>query len=445
MPENYKPAGSDVTYVVPSLNDAADGPQAFRDFADTIPKALSPAVGVHIKAANYTLTVGDNGSLVSMDTSAGDLTVTLPVNSPTFLAPIGAVIVVGNTGKVRGKKVTIIAASGVTLRDSAVRVIELFRMVSLIQVEKDSWIINAGTGGAPAPGVPSAPKLNTAVAGPANITVGWAKPVDDGGSPLTGYTVETSKDSGKTWVIGGAFGPTILTGTLTGLTPAIVYQVRVKAANDNGFGDPSNVLTATPIAPFNNATGGDITTFVDAGKTFRRHTFLNNGTFTITQAYTDFTYVLFGGGAGGGSFGFDGGGPHGGGAGGGGGYYTTTGILDAKGYPAVVGQGGGNNGYGGNAGGDTSFNTFVAGGGGGGAWGQDAQIAGDGRTGNPNGTANGGNGSGANHPQTSPAAGKQGTWALSGSTSAGGAGGNENDKPGKSGSAGAVVIQYQIA
>lgn len=249
MPEKYRPKGSNVEYTVPTLDEPADGPLAFRDFADSIPQNLSPAIVINRKTANYTLAATDNGSVVSMDTTAGDLTVTLPANSPEFNAPIGAVIVVANFGKTRNKKVTISAASGVTLRDLSVRTVELYRMAALLQVEKDSWVINAGTGGAPAPSVPTAPNLVSAVAEPARAVLTWEKPVDDGGSPLTGYTVEVSKDAGKTWTVGASFDPTKLQGTVSNLTVGATYQVRVKASNSDGFSEPSNSLQVIPLDP----------------------------------------------------------------------------------------------------------------------------------------------------------------------------------------------------
>ena len=455
MSEKYRPAGSNVEYTVPTLDEPADGPKGFRDFADSIPKDLSPVVQISKKTAAYTLLAADSGSVVSMDTSAGDLVVTLPVNSPTFLAPVGAVIVVANAGKTRGKKVTVVAASGVTLRDSAVRTVELYRMVSLIQVEKDSWIINAGTGGTPAPGVPSAPKLDTAVAGPANITVTWSKPVDDGGSPLTGYTVETSVDAGKNWVIGGAVGPTVLSDVLDGLTPSAVYEVRVKAANTNGFGDPSNVLTATPTQPFNDAEGGAITYVNRDGTRFKRHTFSSGATLTVIRSTKPFTLFACGGGGGGGGGGIADIG-YGGMGGGSGGAFDKQGVKIPVGdVPVVVGNGGtGSAWYGaGTRGGNSSIGSYLTcGGGGGGNFASPPDSAWHGQptpgnAGSEGGSSTGGTGGGGQTGTTTPAPPVLSAKGLSASIGAGGNGTGQDSggAPGGPGVPGIVLVEYEVA
>jgi hypothetical protein len=444
MPEKYKPTGSSIEFTVPSLDDPADGPQAFRDFADTIPQGLAAAVPIHPKTADYSLLLEDDGCVVTVNTSTANHSVTVPAHSKVAF-PIGAVVVVGNVGTKRDSVVNLVADAGVTIRDISVRTINNNHLAALIQIEQDSWIINAGTGGAPKPATPGAPVLVSVVAGPASAVLTWTKPSDDGGSPLTGYVVETSSDAGKTWANSGNFSASELKGTVSNLK-VVEYEFRVRASNTNGFSDPSNIIKVTPKTPWNAATGGTITEIVVGNKKIRRHIFTFSSNFVVESFNLPFTVYLLGGGGGGGHGGFDGGGPHGGWPGGGGGYFTFNNqVLTVMSYPINIGGGGPPGGYGGGPGGDTAAFGYVAGGGGGGAWGQDVQTGGDGRAGNPP-EGRGGDGGGANHGVTDPCAGKQTPIGLASSIANGGrAGGAATDPPAPTaGVGGAVVVEYQI-
>lgn len=240
MPEPYKPEGSDVTFTVPSLDDAADGPQAFRDFADSIPKELSTVLEIKIKKDDYTLALSDNSEVIMFDCSDKDHSVTVPKS----VFPIGSVVVVGNTGSNRKSNVTVVAESGVTIRDVAVRKVGYGHMVALVCVEPDSWIINAGTG-QDSTNTPASPVLNTVTAAKGGLALQWTPPTDDGGSKITGFLLEYSKD-GTEWNLASLVEATKFGGSVTGLESDKPYQVRVKAANKWGTGNPSNVKSGTP-------------------------------------------------------------------------------------------------------------------------------------------------------------------------------------------------------
>lgn len=72
-----------------------------------------------------------------------------------------------------------------------------------------------------------------------HITVKWKKPKDDGGTDITGYTLEKmDMDTGR-WIPAGEVGP----GephefTFPGLTPKKKYKFRVKAQNKEGESEP---------------------------------------------------------------------------------------------------------------------------------------------------------------------------------------------------------------
>jgi hypothetical protein len=244
VPEPYTPPGSTVAYVVPTLDDPADGPRDFRQFADSIPPFAGPALPIHKVSADYTLTKDDMSGIVQFDTTAGDLKVTVPADAD-MVVPVGSVVVVSNVGSTRKKKVSIIPASGVTVKDPADRDVQQYNMVSLIKIDTNFWLINAGSSGTNGPSVPLPPTLVTAQPGPARAVLTWDKPADDGGSPLQGYTSEWSLDGGE-WTLGGQYGPDALTGSLDALPPNVLVRVRMKAENENGKSEPSNVLQVTP-------------------------------------------------------------------------------------------------------------------------------------------------------------------------------------------------------
>ncbi|MEM9204274.1 MAG: fibronectin type III domain-containing protein, partial [Actinomycetota bacterium] len=98
--------------------------------------------------------------------------------------------------------------------------------------------------------VPVAPTAVAATAGNAQAAVSWAGSVDNGGSPISAYTVTSSPAGGACATAGD------LTCTVTGLTNGTTYTFTVTATNDNGLSpasDPSNAVTPSenPNTPQN--------------------------------------------------------------------------------------------------------------------------------------------------------------------------------------------------
>lgn len=101
-------------------------------------------------------------------------------------------------------------------------------------------------------GPPGAPTAVVAVAGIAQATVTFAVPGNDGGSPITGFTV-TSNPSGG---VDSNANTTALSHLMTNLANGTSYTFTVRATNINGPGDPSvpsNSVTpgSPPDAPDN--------------------------------------------------------------------------------------------------------------------------------------------------------------------------------------------------
>lgn len=91
---------------------------------------------------------------------------------------------------------------------------------------------------------------------PTSAVISWSAPTDLGGSAITNYRVETSRD-GSNWTVTPKATSTSRSLKLTGLAPGTTYQVRVAAINSMGqseFLTGSITTTATaPAAPRNLA------------------------------------------------------------------------------------------------------------------------------------------------------------------------------------------------
>jgi hypothetical protein len=96
--------------------------------------------------------------------------------------------------------------------------------------------------------VPSAPgAVSVSNVTSSSAVLAWTVPADNGGSALTNYKVETSRDGGTTWVTVPRTVSTLLGLTLSGLAPGTQYEVRVSAINVIGAG-PVSTTTLTTLA-----------------------------------------------------------------------------------------------------------------------------------------------------------------------------------------------------
>ena len=97
--------------------------------------------------------------------------------------------------------------------------------------------------------VPAAPHLSRADTDGTSMTIGFERPADDGGPPITAY--QASLDGGRTWdeVVTSGDGP--FSVTIRDLIPWTRYTVAVRAVNEVGAGAASNTIEATtdPVVP----------------------------------------------------------------------------------------------------------------------------------------------------------------------------------------------------
>lgn len=104
-------------------------------------------------------------------------------------------------------------------------------------------MLKAGGGGATAP---QAPTSVNATPGDTTLAVTWLAP-NDGGSPITDYTVQYRLDPNGTWTTFARGTSTVLSATITGLVDSVPYDIQVRAINAIGSGPYS--LVAGPFTP----------------------------------------------------------------------------------------------------------------------------------------------------------------------------------------------------
>lgn len=141
-------------------------------------------------------------------------------------------------------------------------------------------------------GPPPAPTSLTASAGNAQISLAWTAPASNGGSAITGYTVEYTPSGGSAQTV--STGSTSTSYTLTGLTNGTAYTVKVAAANAVGTGAYSAGASGTPNNALLAISGSDTanwTGFGTASSKFSRFSAVGE---SACDAFYGFTFEALG-------------------------------------------------------------------------------------------------------------------------------------------------------
>lgn len=94
-------------------------------------------------------------------------------------------------------------------------------------------------------------------AGDSSVTLSWATPLNDGGSPILDYLVEYKLTSDSLYTLHNDGVSTATTVQINGLTNGSSYDFRVAAKNAAGIGATSSpVISLTPRAPVSGGSGG---------------------------------------------------------------------------------------------------------------------------------------------------------------------------------------------
>jgi hypothetical protein len=211
--------------------------------------------------------------------------------------------------------VVVSAGAGVLLGGSGGRIVGALGTGVLVKENANFWLLSLGTAGGGGGGASPLPPTNVSAGGlSAGAQVLWSAPEDDGGFPVTSYIVEMSTD-GKSWASKAVTQATVFSAVIDSLTPGTSYQFRVKAVNQAGVSDPSEIASAVPSQGFNQAEGGTVTEYEKDGRRYKVHTFSSDGTFNVLKSFANFRVLTVGsgGGGGGGNAYYSNGGPGGGG------------------------------------------------------------------------------------------------------------------------------------
>ena len=134
--------------------------------------------------------------------------------------------------------------------------------------------------------VPDAPTNLRAVAGNTQIVLNWDAPVNNGGSPITGYEYRQRAAAALNFGAWQAIADSAPGGandnsfTVTSLTNGTRYTFQVRAVNGAGDSTASNLASTTPIIPDTTAPTVTITTDAEDGS----H---NGQVFTATFSFSE--------------------------------------------------------------------------------------------------------------------------------------------------------------
>ncbi len=133
-------------------------------------------------------------------------------------------------------------------------------------------------------GAPAAPTNLAAIPSSSTAALTWTL-TNDGGSPVTSYSIEIFNAANPKWLVAGS---TQATGfTLSGLTAATTYLTRVRATNALGTSSPSRTFSFTTAAGV-----PDVPTQLTSSSITSNSAFVAWQPVTSTSPTTPVTYVI---------------------------------------------------------------------------------------------------------------------------------------------------------
>ena len=93
------------------------------------------------------------------------------------------------------------------------------------------------------PEPPSKPEISDITKTSASVS--WQPPASDGGSKITGYTLEMKEQFSSRWTTAARTQDTEY--QITKLTPGKEYEFRVRAENKAGLSEPSRPYSPDPL------------------------------------------------------------------------------------------------------------------------------------------------------------------------------------------------------
>jgi large repetitive protein len=217
--------GVSYRFRVAATNSVGTGP--FRTSKPVIPGAVPSAprdLGVVITGAQAAL------SWTAPETDGG-----LPVFDYVIeYTTTGTVWIVSRDGVSAATTATVAALSRGTEYT--------FRVAARTEIGTGTYAVSEPAAVTAAPG---APGNVIATPGDEMLSVTWAAPVDDGGTPVTDYVIEYSTNA-VTWFVHSDGVSTDTDTTIAGLTNGTPHLVRVAARNTVGTGEYATAPSATP-------------------------------------------------------------------------------------------------------------------------------------------------------------------------------------------------------
>lgn len=81
------------------------------------------------------------------------------------------------------------------------------------------------------------------------VDLRWTPPLNDGGSPITGYIIEKREKGSPKWTKACETGPFDTKATVPNLDEGVEYEFRIRAVNEAGPGEPSQASKSIITKP----------------------------------------------------------------------------------------------------------------------------------------------------------------------------------------------------